>query len=62
MVTKKDFKAIAKIIKLSSFDLVKRYSIYHAGFQNDVVDNLADYFKTQNPRFDYDRFIKACCE
>jgi hypothetical protein len=26
----------------------------------DIALRLADYFATQNPRFDYERFMKAC--
>ena len=26
-----------------------------------VAGNMADYFETQNPNFDRDEFIKACC-
>ena len=61
MLTKKDFEAVAEII-------AEDYACYNgpggAGICGDVLadisDKLADYFATQNPRFDRERFMKAC--
>ena len=63
MVSKKDFKAVAEIIKeevtcrpdidpilaAAAKDIGRIYAI-----------KLANYFATQNPRFDRDKFMKAC--
>lgn len=66
MVTKKDFKAVAEIIKSESLQGKKpidgsasvMYAIQCVG--SDIAKELADYFATQNPRFDCDRFMEAC--
>ena len=60
MLTKKDFKAIAEIIKKNTheqfmfggntFWLSKQYT----------CRDLADYFATQNSRFDRQKFLDAC--
>ncbi len=60
MVTKKDFKAIAEIVKSNTHEQFK--------FGDDTVwlskqytcRDLADYFATQNPNFDRKRFMEAC--
>ncbi len=55
MLTKKDFKAIAKIIDNN------RILIYDYGYiYDDVITELADYLATQNPNFDREKFITAC--
>jgi len=55
MLTKKDFKAVAIIIERSfSGDTSTEYEL------PVLVEHLADYFATQNPRFDRERFMKAC--
>lgn len=45
-VTKKDFVSIAKIL-------------CENGADTKLTGSLASYFKSQNPRFDTDRFIEA---
>lgn len=45
-VSKKDFVAIAEIL-------------CETDASRDTRDGLARYFKTQNPRFDRDRFLRA---
>jgi len=57
MMTKKDFVAIAEIIKKNSS---KVYGATFTDVTREVVNDLADYFEAQNPNFDRDRFIKAC--
>ncbi len=47
MLTKKHFGAIAKILNFRCADYP------------EVLD-FANYFKNENPRFDKQRFIKAC--
>jgi len=58
MLTKKDFKAVAEIIEQAC-------GIYDdeevcGEIASIITHNLADYFATQNPRFDRERFMKAC--
>ena len=45
-LTKKHFIKIAKIVK-NSCDI-------------KAIDKLAEYFETENPNFDKEKFIKAC--
>lgn len=52
MVTKKDFKAVAEIIR-------KQYEDGGV-WCLDFAQKIANYFATQNPRFDCNRFMKAC--
>ena len=60
MLTKKDFKAVAEIIekrkKLNRGTRLTSNFLY----ADDLAGDLADYFATQNPRFDRERFMKAC--
>lgn len=60
MLTKKDFKAVAEIIrKRKNRCELDRH--LQAGFGVDAIKcDLADYFATQNPRFDRDKFMQAC--
>ena len=51
MLTKKDFKAVAKNIKNMG---------WKPPHQKRIINDLADYFATQNPRFDRSRFMRAC--
>jgi hypothetical protein len=60
----KDFKAVAEIIwnylpldnitapEVPAWAILKENKV--------VVEKLADYFATQNPRFNRERFMKAC--
>ena len=61
MLTKKDSKAVAEIIKsLCDWRTTHNHpDSYYYGVR-DVAEKLADYFTTQNPRFDHDQFMKAC--
>ena len=47
MLTKKYFEAIAKILKHKEADY------------GEVIE-FANYLQAENPRFDKERFIKAC--
>jgi len=49
MMTKKHFKAIAKILNSVTAD----YSI---------ITRFADFLETENPRFDRNKFVDACVE
>ena len=53
MLTKKDFKAIAEIIKRNNCWKEEYYT-------EKIAKAFADYFATQNPRFDRERFMQAC--
>jgi|TARA_B100000424_G_C22860010_1_gene458382 hypothetical protein len=50
MMTKKDYIAIAKII--NKFGKVEHM----------LLLKMCEYFKKDNPNFDADKFIEACCE
>lgn len=59
MLTKKHFKAIAEIIRTSR-DVIITYTSNKPIAECDVAEHLADYFATQNPRFDRQKFLDAC--
>lgn len=56
MMTRKHFEAIASILRDHTPVQGEAADITHA----DTVTDLADYFATENPNFDRERFIKAC--
>ena len=47
MVTKRDFEAVAKIVKERSLSL-------------GTAEAFASYFGSQNPQFNKRRFLQAC--
>ena len=47
-MSKKDYEAIAAIMRESNLDL------------NDIENDLADYMAEDDPRFDRARFLAAC--
>ncbi len=53
MLTRKDFKAVAEIINSNRGQGVE-YTL------DNIASELADYFVTQNPQFDRERFMRAC--
>jgi len=55
-LTKQHFNSIAKIISKSQKDI--------NGFigQMVLINDLSNYFKTQNPLFNENQFKKACLE
>ena len=58
MLTRKDFRAIAEIIR-------KAKENYRGGTPAELVlstldTQFADYLMEQNPRFDVDKFLLAC--
>jgi hypothetical protein len=55
-MTKKDFEAVAKMIKENWVFSQKRSTYLLQG----VVFKIADYLQTKNKRFDRSKFIKAC--
>jgi hypothetical protein len=56
-VFKKDYEEIAAIIaKLNNYEEV-RGNIISTG---RLIRELGKYFEKDNPKFDYDKFFKAC--
>lgn len=61
-LTKQHFESIAQIVKNNRFyntteeGIKPSNSIDLSGF----IQNLADYFQTQNPLFNKNQFLKAC--
>ena len=53
-MTKKHFEAIAAV--LAEYNRVKCYNPHISNLEND----FADMCEAQNPRFDRDRFLRAC--
>ena len=59
MVTKKDFRAIAEIIEHNTVSPVN--PAYNDNvFKTSLAEDLADYFTTQNPKFNRQKFLNAC--
>lgn len=61
-MTRKDFKAIAEIIK-GNVEFIKQTDGHCYNCRErirNIADELADYLSTQNPRFDRKRFLEAC--
>lgn len=55
-MTKKHYEAIAKILHQSvQYDFEGDY-----GLTTKVVNELADYFEQENPKFNRERFLQAC--
>jgi hypothetical protein len=50
-MSRKDYEAIARIINSLALTDAKRESL---------GQQMADYFEATNPRFDRERFVKAC--
>ena len=57
-LTKKHFKAIAKI--LNNLYNNTTPSIVYKNCIKDVIKDLCDYFKIENPLFDEQKFKDAC--
>lgn len=53
MITKKQIRTITKIIN----DAANAGELKYAG---SIAYRFADYFKTQNPNFDYHKFVEEC--
>lgn len=69
-MTKTNFEAIAAILAKRYDDLDSMASVAAEGFDRgyvagglqeltEIVDELADYFESVNPRFDRDQFLTA---
>lgn len=68
MLTKKTFEAVAAILESNTVPDVAQYA---AGFdegwatgmeemRENIADELANYFATENPNFDREKFLNAC--
>ena len=66
MMTRKHFEAVAEIIRLSAPlepALHENESIWIDGAKDmlgRVASDLADLFAQENPRFDREKFLRAC--
>ena len=54
MLTRKHFKAVAKIVSETA------NKAYQTTYTKDLTERLADYFATQNPQFDREWFMATC--
>lgn len=63
-MTAKHFKDIAKIIRKPVQEIDNEFSYENQELPRVILIqlacDLADYFKGENPRFDKDKFMKAC--
>ena len=58
MLTKKHFETIARIIRESTSEMPDPLFPY---FSKEILTRkLADYFETQNGRFQFNKFLEAC--
>lgn len=58
-MTKKDYIKLAEIIKKNSSEVLTPYD-YETINRNNFLDNLCDMLTNDNPRFDREKFIRAC--
>jgi len=62
MMTKKNFEAVAKILRHNTVDVSEHSTEHEIGRANQselILSDLADYFASDNPNFDRARFLKA---
>ena len=71
-MTRKDYECMAQVIKDAKTDTDRVTTEYHLKKDNalqseilhdriqKIADRMADNFKAENPRFDRDKFMKAC--
>ncbi len=62
-MTKKDYVKFAEMVKYNRANTGTGMDETFAGYRvacNDFAYAMADIFKEDNPRFDRDRFLKAC--
>lgn len=66
MASKKDYEAIAGIVKEHTFSTIRYRATIHPQdssdiiLKDDLVKHLSDYFEKDNPNFNRDLFFKAC--
>lgn len=56
MASRKDYEAIAEIIRENTFQPTKEMLLDRVSF----IDAMANYFETDKPRFDREKFLDAC--
>jgi len=70
-LTKQHFEAIAKILNNADYteDIINKCLDISEEMQKErhntiyeIAEALSDYFKTQNPLFNKNQFLKACLE
>lgn len=61
MTTKQHYKAIAEIVKKDGLDYeLADMTAAPGSVWSNFAGKLADYFATDNPLFDRDKFMAAC--
>ena len=63
MLDEKDFKAVTEILAANRNSHLGPGGIWRDGRDSaaeSIAEETADYFATQNLRFDRERFMKAC--
>ncbi|KKN21083.1 hypothetical protein LCGC14_0929090 [marine sediment metagenome] len=61
MITKKDSKAIAEIIKAGvDMTIIHSTTEPNTTIKSNIAKKLADYFEQENPNFDCEQFMGAC--
>jgi len=60
MFTRQHYKAIAKILNNQTCVQLLDNDPQHYLLKRDVVRALANLFANDNPRFNYDKFFRAC--
>lgn len=58
MLTKKYYKIIAKCINDNLHPCPTSIGYYL--YSEDIIKSITSAFKSDNPNFDYDKFISAC--
>lgn len=65
-LTKQHFKAIAEILHRQNIDLSRvpkdELNLYEPKQTavRQIIEDMADYFVTQNPLFNKEKFLEAC--
>lgn len=61
-MTRKHFEALAALLKNANLAVVNEDGAPQAAdiVVADLCHDMADYFKSENPNFDSDRFLTAC--
>lgn len=59
-MTRKNFKAIAEVIKTYRLTSLTISTISEELLVRDLVEMMSLYFKQDNPTFDKSKFMRAC--
>lgn len=59
-MTQKHFEALAKILKECKEETSKQQNLQHNAIVQHMICRIADFCGNMNPRFDRERFLKAC--